>query len=139
MLCVLIVTNMRKKYQFLLVVAFFLYLQSCAKPCDMVVVNTVISPDGALGLLAVETGCGATTSDSINVYIVPKEQLLNPNLKKNNPIFTADKVKNIHFSWEKKNTVVINYSSARIFFFKNFWTKKIGGQYRTISIIEQHK
>ncbi len=64
--------------------------------------------------------CGATTSYSYMLFIVPVGQEVDGE----KPVFVADNVKNLNFKWIKPKLLNISYDEARIFEFSNFKQSK---------------
>ena len=103
--------------------------------CENQIISQAISPDNLLKMLVIKRGCGATTSDVINIYIVENSEEPT-DLERQTPLFVADRVRGLKVIWKNKNIAVIEYKAARIFSFQNFWGKKIDSKYREISIFE---
>lgn len=100
--------------------------------CSSEEVTRTTSPDKIVDAVLIKNNCGATTSYSYRVFIIPAGN--EPN---NNSIFLADKVEDLKISWKSLKNLSITYSKARIFEFTNFWqSKKIDNFLYIVSISE---
>ena len=103
--------------------------------CGSRVEQKIVSPDKKINLFIRKKDCGATTSAVFSVFVSNETKIQN----KDKPIFVADKVESINISWINSNTALVEYDSARIFSFQNFWVKQIKGTYVEISILERRR
>lgn len=93
------------------------------------------SPDEIVDAMVLKTDCGATTSYSYRVFITPRGES-----PISDEIFLADKVENLNIFWISPKSLLITYTGARIFTFKNFWqSKEINNSQYVVSITEQKR
>lgn len=88
--------------------------------CNSREILRLSSPDNLVDAVLVESDCGATTSLSYKVYLVPAQK----SIKGCTPIFISDKVESLEIKWTNIKNLSIKYSRARIFSFRNFWNSK---------------
>lgn len=86
----------------------------------------ITSQDSVVDVVIMEKGCGATTSASTEIYILPTQK----GVEGFTAVFVADKVRGLRVAWEEPKKLLIEYSSARIFKFTNFWSSKEVEQFR---------
>ncbi|KPA19168.1 hypothetical protein MHK_000613 [Candidatus Magnetomorum sp. HK-1] len=104
-----------------LILLLSINLNCCGlNPCTEEDVFRQTSPDNLVDVIVINRNCGATTSISNSVYIVPKGELTD----KYRPVFVADHVVNLKVKWLKSKFLVISYAEARIFEFTNFWNSR---------------
>jgi len=89
-------------------------------PCTQVEKYRLPSEDGIVDVVVSERDCGATTSKSKFIFIVPKGNSVNDET----PVFIADNVKKLEVNWGEPKELFISYDHARIFNFTNFWHSK---------------
>ena len=100
----------------------FLFVHGCS-PCSYEETVRIKSPDGKVEALHVGGNCGATTSFSENVFIVPIGDKT-PKPKGDYQTFIADHVDGLNLVWREPKVLEIHYNEARIFKFTNFWQSK---------------
>jgi hypothetical protein len=91
-----------------------------SSPCRQVETNRFKSPDGKVDAVIIKKDCGATTSESYNVFVVASGK----EAKGADLVFKADHVEGLYISWRQPKFLDINYNQARIFQFMNFWQSK---------------
>ena len=89
-------------------------------PCSRKEVSRVTSPDGKVDSVVIKIDCGATTSESYNVFIVGNGMAV----KESDLVFQADHMEDISISWREPPLLIVKYTKARIFQFRNFWSSK---------------
>jgi hypothetical protein len=96
------------------IVVAFLPL-SCKKldPCVEKEIIRKISQDRAVDFVVVEKDCGATTSTSTQVFIVPRGKPPG----EHDSVFIADHVSGLKVDWIAPKQLSISYANARIFNF----------------------
>lgn len=100
--------------------------------CSQKEISRKSSPDNIVDALVVQENCGATTSYSYKVYIVP-----NGEKPSNNFVFLSDKTDKLEVSWLSSKSLSITYAKARIFEYRNFWqSRKIDNSNYIVSIYE---
>ena len=100
--------------------------------CSSEEVNRTSSPDKLVDAVVIKNNCGATTSFSYRIFVVP----VGEDTKKNS-IFLADKVEGLNIQWTSSKKLLITYADARIFEYTNFWqSKKIQNFDYIVSISE---
>lgn len=100
--------------------------------CKTEVVEKISSPDAQVKFIVSKRNCGATTSNAYLVHVTDNESVSN----NDDPVFVADRVKDLKVFWTSNSSILIEYESARIFSYKNFWSKLLNGKYRNVSITE---
>jgi DNA/RNA-binding domain of Phe-tRNA-synthetase-like protein len=105
-----------------MVIAFIAITTGCgfSSPCNETQVERVKSPDGKVEAVLVKKDCGATTSESFNVFIVGSGN----KTEEKDLIFKADHVDGFSLTWRDSKFLEIKYKQARIFHFMNFWQSK---------------
>lgn len=78
------------------------------------------SPDKIVDTVIIQKNCGATTSTSDLVFIVPHGD----KVQDYSPVFNADHVKDLEVEWVDNKELEIRYREARIFDYMNFWHSK---------------
>ena len=113
---------MIRLFTFMVLTIFFLAIFACSllSPCSQSEVERVKSPDNKVEAVLVKNDCGATTSETYNVYVVS----IGEKIVKNKSVFNADHVDNLSLFWRKAKYLEIKYNQARIFHFENFWQSK---------------
>ena len=92
-------------------------LPACSKQCIDEVISQTVNAKNKVTAVHVETNCGATTGLAHQIYIiVPGTDYADAQ-----PIFVADKVDKLTVTWLNEKTLQIDFGTARIFNFKNFW------------------
>lgn len=76
--------------------------------------------------------CGATTSISYSVAIVPTG-----GTPQGEPIFVADKAMALDLKWSADRKLMITYESARIFSFTSFWQSREMDNFNYVVAIEE--
>jgi len=100
--------------------------------CNQKEISRKSSPDSIVDALVIQENCGATTSYSYKVYIVPNGE--NPF---NNFVFLSDKTDKLEVSWLSSKSLSITYDKARIFEYRNFWqSRKVDNSNYIVSINE---
>lgn len=107
-------------------------LQGCADLCSDEVVSQTFDPEQKSVAIHVVKGCGATTGDAHQVFIVAPGN----SYDEVNRVFIADKVNNLTLTWLGERTLEISYDSARIFNFKNFWQSSEVDSYQYVVKVE---
>lgn len=79
----------------------------------------IASPDSVVDAVLVESNCGATCGYAYLVTIVPRGEPAGEH-----PLFRADKASGLNLEWERAKVLNIEYDSARIFHFSNFWQSR---------------
>jgi len=79
-----------------------------------------IAPHMIVDAVITQSDAGATTSFVYHVFLVPKGHVP----EKEDEVFTADKVRDLRVTWREPRFLEIRYERARIFYFRNFWTRK---------------
>ncbi len=106
----------------LLVFSTLVVLLAACGPLHMPVVTEEIvrftSPDGRVDAIILTSDAGATTATAHEVYIAPRGTTKR-DLK--HPVFTADYVMGLKVKWIESKHLEVQYQSARIFHFTNFW------------------
>ncbi len=82
-------------------------LNSCMDPCGTTILSEVPSPDGKNKAVVFVFGCGATTSDSICVAIVPATEK-NP---RDPNVLQADYMEPLTVSWPGNTALVVTGDS----------------------------
>jgi hypothetical protein len=115
-------TLIEKPNHFIVIFLLIVVIYSCgfASPCQETEAQRSLSPDGKVEAILVKKNCGATTSESFNVFIVA----IGNNAKKKDLIFKADHLDGFTLSWRDSRFLEIKYKQARIFYFMNFWQSK---------------
>ncbi len=106
----------------LYLLTLFFLVWSCS-PCEFDEVNRVKSPDRVVDAVHVRGNCGATTSFSENIFIVPNDAKTPPP-RKQYQVLAADHVQDLKLKWREPKVLEIYYKEARIFHFSNFWQSK---------------
>jgi len=122
---------------FLVIVVVFTFL-SCTMfdPCQQKEIHRITSQDDIVDVVLLKKDCGATTSISNMIYIVPK----GGSIRKIEPIFVADHIRKLEVKWVKPKLLTISYAEARIFGFTNFWhSKKVNNFMYEVTIHEFQK
>jgi hypothetical protein len=111
-----------KPTQFVMIIAFIAVTAGCGflSPCTETQAERVKSTDGKVEAVLVKKNCGATTSESFNVFIVGSGN----KTEEKDLIFSADHVDGFSLSWRDTKFLEIRYKQARIFQFTNFWHSK---------------
>ena len=89
-------------------------------PCQQKEIYRDANPDKIVDVVISQKDCGATTSISSLIFIVPR----GASVENYTPILTADHVKGLQVEWIEQKQLMIRYSKARIFNFTNFWHSK---------------
>jgi hypothetical protein len=103
-------------------IMLILFVHGCS-PCSNEEVTRSKSPDRRVEVVHVRGNCGATTSYSENIFIVPIGDKT-PKSKDGNQAFLADHVDGLNLVWREPRVLEIHYKEARIFNFTNFWHSK---------------
>lgn len=105
-----------------MIIAFIAVTAGCGflSPCTETQAERVKSTDGKVEAVLVKKNCGATTSESFNVFIVGSGN----KTEEKDLIFSADHVDGFSLSWRDTKFLEIRYKQARIFQFTNFWHSK---------------
>ncbi len=93
----------------------------------------VTSPDKLYDCILIVSDAGAMTYAWYLVYIKPAGEKVN---KKDYGVFAASRLYGEKIYWKDANTLTIEYDSARIFSFRNYYTIQNGDKYRDINIEE---
>lgn len=118
------------------IVAVFVCGCERLSPCNSKELLRISSPDNLLDAVIVESDCGATTSFTETVYIVPKSK----GVSSDDVIFKADHVSDLSLYWVKNKLLEIRYSKARIFNFTNFWhSRDVDNFGYVVYILEKQK
>lgn len=102
--------------------------------CQQKEVYRVTSPDNLVDVAVIEKNCGATTSTSTNIYIVPKGAEV-----KQSPVFVADHLESLDVRWSKPKFLVIQYADARIFQYTNFWNSGLVNDFQYVVNIREYQ
>ncbi len=108
--------------------------------CDTKEIMRLSSPDNRVDSVTITKDCGATTSRSYRIFLVPKDENVS---WFDSYIFKADRISDLEVIWAKNKELVIQYATAQIFDFTNFQymflsNKNRDGLYK-IDITERHK
>ena len=109
-------------------------------PCSYEEVYRILSPDDKVEAVLVKGNCGATTSYTYSVYVVPTGDKYEDYYVS----FLADHVDALWIKWRKAKFLEISYYQARIFKYSNSWqTSKLDeGRYvveiREIPLTDGH-
>lgn len=118
---------------------FFLLMTGCTDDSDLCSLDQVkseVSRDGKINAVVMIKDCGATTSAAYYIFLSAVDDYFD----KENPVFLADRVEDLSITWIKNYELLITYSSARIFQFKNFYySAKTGSRGKNVSIFEIDK
>ena len=91
------------------------------------------SPNGLYDAVLVEYDAGAMTVARYLIYIKRAGEKTNKN---DYIVFGAKKLFGENIHWKNDNTLRIEYESARIFSFRNYWFLQIDDKYHEINIEE---
>ncbi len=88
-------------------VIFLFVFSGCGKfaPCSEKELLRITSPDGKVDAVLVKGDCGATTSYSYDIFIVPRGE----STKKTKAVFKADHVKNESLQWLAPKILEVKY------------------------------
>ena len=111
---------MKKTILYLCIICSVLFSCNFAGDAKWAEIERIPSPDNKVEAVLVSSDAGATTSTGFHVFIVPKGSKIETGYEK----FIADKVLGIKLSWKKNKLLEIQYESARIFKFSNFWNSQ---------------
>lgn len=130
-------TAHNKNILFIFLILFTVMISSSlhANPCEEKEVIRRSSPDELVDHVVIEKDCGATTSITILIFIVPKGQ----STEEGNPVFRADHVDGLKVDWSAAKETTITYKSARIFTFTNFWHSREIKNWNYIVTIKEHQ
>ena len=114
-----------KKIRFveiLVAIAFVAVFLKCglSSPCNQTEANRLKSPDGKVEAVQVKSDCGATTSESISVFVVGSGK----ETEESDLVLSADHTESFSLLWRESKFLEIKYKQARIFQFTNFWQSK---------------
>ena len=122
--------------KFLLIIQIFVMLGcSSIDPCHELEILREQSPDDAVDFVVMEKDCGATTSISILIFIVPKGS----STDEFKPIFMADHVDGLTVNWKKAREMTIEYRNARIFSYTNFWQFRYVQNFKYIVSVREYR
>ncbi len=113
-----------------------LFTESCdlSESCSYKEINRKTSKDGKVDALITEVNCGATSSYSYRVNIVPKDSDITDDY-----VYLSDKTSGLDISWKGIKNLSITYNEARIFKFTNFWqSKEVDNFHYIVSITESN-
>ncbi len=102
------------------IILLLLSLVGCDNTCDNEILQRGVDPSGKVEFIYVRGNCGATTSYSHHIYIVPSGK----SHEKIESVFTVDKIEKLELKWLASAQLQISYKAARIFKFTNFWQSK---------------
>ncbi len=104
---------------FLIIAVFSSLVWSCKNidPCQQKEILRKTSLDKLVDYVVIEKDCGATTSVSDLVYIVP----VGKSVEEFSPVFRADHTEGLEVRWIAPKQMTIAYKKARIFSYTNFW------------------
>lgn len=107
---------------YLLIVALPFLVWGCKyiDPCQQKEILRNTSQDNVVDFVVIEKNCGATTSISTFIFIVPKGKPID----KFNPVFDADHIEDLEVDWVAPKQMTIAYKKARIFSYTNFWQSR---------------
>ncbi len=122
-----------KKIRFvevLVAIAFVAVIFGCnlSSPCNQIEANRIKSPDGTVEAVLVKNDCGATTSESLSVFVVGSGK----ETEESDLVFKADHTDSLSLLWRETNFLEIKYKQARIFQFTNFWQSKDVDNFRYV-------
>jgi len=108
--------------QFTFIIIFSALFFGCGLflPCNEFELKRIASPDDQVEAVLVKKDCGATTSESLNVFIVNK----GGKTEEKDLVFQADHIMDFSLSWRKAKFLEMRYRQGRIFQFTNFWQSK---------------
>ena len=122
--------------RFLFIVPIFVILGcSSIDPCHELEILREQSPDGAVDFVVMEKDCGATTSISTLIFIVPRGN----STDEFKPIFMADHVDGLTVNWKKAREMTIEYRNARIFSYTNFWQSRYVQNFKYIVSVREYQ
>lgn len=78
-------------------------------PCENVILQTIVSPDGARKVVVFSRGCGATTSESTQIALLPPSS--NLGLQTGN-VLVFRQVEAVTVRWKDARTVEISYPKS---------------------------
>ena len=111
-------------------IMLFLFVHGCS-PCSYNEVVRIKSPDGKVEAVHIRGNCGATTSFTENIFIVPAGEKT-PKPKDDYQRFLADHVDGLELEWREPKVLEIKYNVARIFKFTNFWQSQKVDHFRYV-------
>ncbi len=123
---------------FLTIATLPILVWSCKSldPCQQKEILRKTSKDNLVDYVVAEKDCGATTSFSTLIFVVPKGKPI----EKDNIVFRADHVEGLEVNWVAPKQMVITYRKARIFSYTNFWhSRHVENFNYTVSILEYQK
>lgn len=111
-------------------------LTSCDNPslCSNDEILRKSSPDKVVDAVIVKKNCGATTSSSYSIFIVPSESEVF-----DQHVFLSDKTDNLKITWATNKQLSIVYNKARIFEYTNFWQSSKIENFKYIVEISESK
>ena len=86
--------------------------------CGSTELSRVALDGGGVEAIVTERGCGATTSFTYMVHVVPE----GARPEERDMVFFADKARNLRVTWQDGARLLITYDAAKIFSFRNFST-----------------
>ncbi len=105
-------------------------------PCQQKEILRKTSQDNIVDYVVIEKDCGATTSVSTEIFIVP----MGKKIDEFHPVFKADHVEDLELNWVAPKQMAIAYNKARIFSYTNFWqSRDVENFSYTVSIREYQK
>jgi len=99
--------------------------------CDSKLIEKTSSPANQYSFFIIKKDCGATTSSAYSIYISDRDEIP----KNDDPLFVADRLDGLSVTWIDDSAVLIKYTKARIFSFKNFWTQQVGDEHVEVSLV----
>lgn len=117
-------------------VAIFSFGCDAITGCKNTELSRIKSPDGKVEAVIVARDCGATSGASKTIYLVPA----GAKTASENAMFTCDHEEDLDFKWDGSKSGLIEYSKARIFTFRNFWsTKELENFGYEVQLVERKK
>lgn len=103
---------------FVVLCSYSLLLAGCSSlVCEDTEKPRVTSNDGLVDLIHIQRDCGATTSISEHLFLVPSGQ----ERSGVRPVLTLEKAINLKARWQSGKKLEVNFDSARIHRFTNHW------------------
>lgn len=94
---------MRDALKHFIIPTLALVLSSCLDPCGTTLLSEVLSPDGRNKAAVFLFGCGATTSDTLCVAIIPAKAPM----PRSGNIFEAEYREPVSVRWENDSHLVV--------------------------------
>lgn len=113
-----------------LIFLFCIILASCRQSnlCQTIEVERKSSSDNRVDVVLVKSNCGATTSESITLYLVPSGNEINDQYS----TIVMDRIDNLTVEWRDNKELEVHFSHGRIFSFTNFWQSSELDEYKYI-------